>query len=161
MIKESKNNFVLATVWQRIFGGFVDLIILIIFLYFYSKIPGVSDYVAYQNGTDVSYQFSLTGWRFVLGVFLCFLLFGIMEYFTGRTPGKFLSGTMVVTEKYKKLKFWQAMVRNIVRLVDFIGIYLVGLIIILFDKKNQRLGDLCAKTYVIQSTNIDKDLKAS
>ena len=53
------------------------------------------------------------------------------------------------------------MVRNIVRLVDFIGIYLVGLIIILFDKKNQRLGDLCAKAYVIQSTNIDKDLKAS
>ena len=65
-----------------------------------------------------------------------------MEYFTGRAPGKYFSGTMVVTEKYKKSKAWQAMVRNIVRLVDFIGIYLVGLIIILFDKKNQRLGKL-------------------
>ena len=159
--KDIKKNFVLATVGDRVLGGFIDLIILVIFLYFYSKIHGVIDNVSYQRGVNISNEYSLSGWMFVFGIFLCFLLFGVMEYFTGRTPGKFVLGTMVVTEKYKKLKFWQAILRNIFRFVDFIGLYLIGLIIILLDRKNQRFGDICARTYVILSTSLDNDLNES
>ena len=72
-----------------------------------------------------------------------------MEFKYGKTPGKFLCSSKVVTEAGAPITLGQSAIRNSLRLIDGIFLYLVGLIIIAVDKNNQRLGDLVAKTMVI------------
>lgn len=69
----------------------------------------------------------------------------------GRTPGKQAAGLRVVTETGGPVDFRSSAVRNLLRIVDFLpGWYLVGVITIIVTKKNQRLGDLAARTLVVR-----------
>lgn len=68
----------------------------------------------------------------------------------GRTPGKRLLKLRVVSHSGQSISFFSALVRNIVRIVDFLPSgYLVGMISIFLTGKEQRLGDLAAGTVVI------------
>jgi uncharacterized RDD family membrane protein YckC len=70
---------------------------------------------------------------------------------SGRTPGKKAAGLRVVTDTGGPVDFRASAIRNLLRLVDFLpGWYLVGVITILATKKNQRLGDLAARTLVVR-----------
>lgn len=69
----------------------------------------------------------------------------------GRTPGKKAAGLRVVTETGGAVDFRSSAIRNLLRLVDALpGVYLVGIAAILATKRNQRLGDLAARTLVIR-----------
>ena len=98
--------------------------------------------------------FNLTGLPalVIVGVAcLVFLLYLIaFEGLVGATPGKFLLGLRVRTVEGAPCKFFQAAVRNILRIVDAIAVYLVALIVALISKKKQRLGDFAARTIVVQ-----------
>jgi len=43
----------------------------------------------------------------------------LFEYFLGKTPAKFITGTKVVTSKGKKIGFWQAIGRTFARFIPF------------------------------------------
>jgi uncharacterized RDD family membrane protein YckC len=69
----------------------------------------------------------------------------------GRTPGKAAFGIRVIKVDGSPLGFGAVAIRNLVRLVDFLpAFYAVGLIAIVTNKRNQRLGDLAAGTVVIR-----------
>lgn len=69
----------------------------------------------------------------------------------GRTPGKRWTGLRVVKATGGPVGFVSSALRNIVRIVDALpGFYLVGILAVLFTKKNQRLGDLAAGTIVVR-----------
>lgn len=96
------------------------------------------------------------GWITALGVLAIFLLtFGYDVLFEllagGRTPGKRMCGIRVVDANGGPVRFLPSVVRNLVRLVDILpGFYLVGMITVLISKRNQRLGDIVARTLVIR-----------
>jgi uncharacterized RDD family membrane protein YckC len=70
---------------------------------------------------------------------------------SGRTPGKRAAGLRVVRSGGQPVGFVASLVRNVLRLVDYLPTgYLVGAITIIFSEKNQRVGDLAAGTIVVR-----------
>jgi len=79
------------------------------------------------------------------GYCICFEYFG-----NGQTPGKRALGLKVVQEQGQPLTFLSAVIRNLLRLVDFLpGLYLLGCMFIFFHPQHKRVGDLAAGTIVI------------
>ena len=68
----------------------------------------------------------------------------------GRTPGKRAVGVRVVRVGGRPITLARSALRNILRLIDFIGFYAVGMISIFITSKNQRIGDLAAGSYVVR-----------
>lgn len=75
------------------------------------------------------------------------------EGLASTTPGKALMGLKIVTYTYQKISMKQALLRFAGRMIDGIGANLTGIIIMHYNSRNQRLGDLWAKTLVIKKRN--------
>jgi uncharacterized RDD family membrane protein YckC len=90
-----------------------------------------------------------------VGLLLIFLTnWGYHVYFeAGRraaTPGKRAMGLRVVSESGGPASLGAIMLRNIARTADMMPIgYLTGLLVCLFTRRFQRLGDLVARTLVV------------
>lgn len=76
----------------------------------------------------------------------------LCEYFLGgQTLGKRLVGIRTLTDRGFRIGFLQAVIRNLVRVVDILpGLYLVGGVSALLDGHRRRLGDLAAGTIVVR-----------
>lgn len=76
----------------------------------------------------------------------------ILEWWWGgQTVGKRLVGLRALSERGVRLSFVQAVIRNLVRIVDLLpGLYLVGGTAALVDTHRRRLGDLAAGTIVVR-----------
>ncbi|HVF98569.1 MAG TPA: RDD family protein [Chloroflexia bacterium] len=69
----------------------------------------------------------------------------------GQTPGKRAGRLRVIRYNGQPIGAGEALVRNLVRLVDFMpGFYGVGLLSMFIDKNARRLGDFAAGTIVIR-----------
>ena len=88
--------------------------------------------------------------------------FAIFEaLWNGQTPGKRMIGLRVITLSGRPITGFDAILRNLVRIVDQIpGIYAVGLVAVFVSAKNQRLGDLAAGTVVVHEQALSHDLGA-
>jgi len=98
-------------------------------------------------GIQLASSWTLTG--------LFFLIYlGYYTYFEGtrgQTVGKMVTKIKVVREDGGEIDIKAAFVRNILRIIDGLFIYLVGAIFIWRSSKKQRLGDRMAKTVVIKA----------
>jgi uncharacterized RDD family membrane protein YckC len=71
------------------------------------------------------------------------------ELLTGQTLGKKAMGLRVANEDGSTPEMRQIAVRSVLRLIDGVGLYLVGLVTMLASgDRRQRLGDMAAKTIV-------------
>jgi uncharacterized RDD family membrane protein YckC len=93
---------------------------------------------------------------FVAALFLFFFLlywgyFSLFEAFwNGQTPGKRLLKIRVVKDTGRQINLFEALARNLLRPIDYLpGFYLTGVITMLCNRKQKRLGDLAAGTIVI------------
>lgn len=78
-----------------------------------------------------------------------YILFEIL--WNGQTPGKRLVGLRVIRENGYPLRPVDAVIRNIVRLVDWLPFaYAVGVATMLLNGRAKRLGDFAAGTIVIR-----------
>jgi uncharacterized RDD family membrane protein YckC len=77
------------------------------------------------------------------------LYYSLLEGIWGRTLGKRLCGIVVLKEDFSRCTVGRAFLRNILRIVDYMFYYLVGIITIGATLKWQRLGDLAAGTVVV------------
>ena len=77
--------------------------------------------------------------------------FALFEaYWRGQTPGKKLMKLRVIKDSGRQITFFESLTRNVIRIVDYLpGMYLVGVITMLCNKANKRLGDLAAGTIVV------------
>ena len=73
-----------------------------------------------------------------------------MEGLYGQTVGKKICKIKVIKENSEPCDLHASFIRNILRIVDGIGIYLVGAILILRSNKKQRLGDRLARTVIVK-----------
>lgn len=76
--------------------------------------------------------------------------FTILEGLYGQTVGKKICKIKVIKENGEPCDLHASFIRNILRIVDGIGIYLVGAILILRSNKKQRLGDRLARTVIVK-----------
>lgn len=76
----------------------------------------------------------------------------LLEWRWGKTLGKYLVGIRVVREGDSPPSLWSSLVRNLLRLVDWLPVfYLVGIVAVVGSAEKRRLGDRLAGTVVVQS----------
>ena len=97
----------------------------------------------------------------ILGFLLFFGYYFFFEWrWDGQTPGKRYFGLRVTMADGLPLTLWPAMIRNIVRVVDFLPLfYGFGAILCLSNNLNQRGGDLAAGTIVVVEGKREKARK--
>jgi len=79
--------------------------------------------------------------------------FVIFEWlWSGQTPGKRWLKLRVIREDGRPISFYEAMIRNLLRLIDFIvpPFYSIGLVSVFATERDQRIGDLVAGTVVVR-----------
>ncbi|MCX7708810.1 MAG: RDD family protein [Clostridia bacterium] len=104
----------------------------------------------------------LDAWIIAIGILLIFFIFfGYYLVFDlilhGQSPGKRVMGLKVIKQNGEPIGFWESLLRNILRLADFLPTFnLAGALFIAFSKKYQRIGDFAANTIVVK---IKKDIQ--
>ena len=102
-------------------------------------------------------RFTPRTWTWAAAIFfLCvFVLYSgyyaLFEIFwNGQTPGKRLVWLRVISDSGRPITVYEAVVRNLLRIVDqFPGLYVVGIISVFLTVRNKRLGDIVAGTVVV------------
>ncbi len=127
---------------------------LLLFL-IYASAPRTADAVIHKLGDK---------WLIAAIIFLYFLLywgyFTLFEAFwNGQTPGKKLCKLRVIRDCGRQITFFESMTRNFLRGVDWMpGMYAVGVITMLCNRQNKRLGDLAAGTLVIHERAMESPM---
>lgn len=76
----------------------------------------------------------------------------LLEWRVGKTIGKYLVGIRAVNEDGSSLSLGSSLIRNILRLIDFLPIfYFVGIVVLVLSDQNKRLGDRFGNTLVVRS----------
>jgi uncharacterized RDD family membrane protein YckC len=127
---------------KRVAAALIDLLVLALVAVLLGTLSG-----AYTNGA-----------RLVTVAWVLYYYFAL-ELLTGQTLGKKLMGLRVAQPDGSPPELRQIAVRTVLRLVDGLGVYLVGLITMLATgKRRQRLGDLAAGTIVTTAEVESRDL---
>lgn len=87
-------------------------------------------------------------------ILLClFIYFGYYIYFEikwhGQSPGKKMMNIRVIAENGQPVSAGSVFIRNLIRVADM-GLALIGLLVMLVEPREKRIGDLAAGTLVIR-----------
>jgi len=112
-------------------------------------------YAAVRFGGVTESGFSLEGRPALVGIgsalVVGFLYYWLLEGIFGATLGKAIIGIRVRDKSGGPCGLKPSLIRNLLRLVDGLGVYLVGFLVAIFSKLRQRLGDHLARTVVVES----------
>jgi hypothetical protein len=90
----------------------------------------------------------------ILVVFLVWTgYFVVFEWmWNGQTPGKRWLRLRVIREDGRPITFWEASVRNVLRIFDIMPFpfYSIGLICVFISSRDQRVGDMVAGSVVVR-----------
>jgi uncharacterized RDD family membrane protein YckC len=145
----------LADLGSRIVAGIVDYIIVGIaaaILSIFLVVPWAI------SGPGIMGTIGAAGWFAgiwgILGIMwlLWLVYFTYFEATSGQTIGKRFVHIKVIKEDGSKCDFGSALVRNLLRIVDYLPfLYILGIILIAATDKKQRLGDMLGKTIVTKA----------
>jgi uncharacterized RDD family membrane protein YckC len=107
--------------------------------------------IAMLTGSTTGSGFSLQGLPALAWFAVGLGYFVVLEAEFGQTLGKRLVGIEVVTEMSEPLSYRASLVRNVLRAVDGLFFYLVGVVLIYLSDEEQRLGDRVADTVVVSA----------
>jgi uncharacterized RDD family membrane protein YckC len=108
----------------------------------------------------------LGNWALGLAIMVAFLIY--TSYFVlfetiwnGQTPGKRLFRLRVIREDGRPIRFYEAMVRNLLRTaldampvvgVPFLPLYSIGIVAVFLSPRSKRIGDYVAGTVVVRES---------
>lgn len=136
---ETRPNY--ASGVERSLAALIDLIIVAVAAFIVLFPIGVSRFFFVIPGLYI-----LVFWFFLI-------LYG--TYFDttkGRSIGKDLFGIRTVDEaSLKPLNLERSLVRNLFRIIDILPVfYIIGILVIVLDRRKRRLGDIAARSIVIK-----------
>jgi uncharacterized RDD family membrane protein YckC len=148
-------RYALTGAGSRAAAYFIDLMV----MFFAAQIGGQ---VLATGAAVVLRAFSADShvWAAALASLLVFALYNgyfiFFEWlFNGQTPGKRVVHIRVIKQGGYALRFFDTLLRNLLRTIDFIPVfYGVGLVSLLFTRNSQRLGDLVAGTVVVRQQEV-------
>jgi uncharacterized RDD family membrane protein YckC len=128
-----------AGFWRRCLAALIDNAAWIVFyLWFYVWIVGGA-FLAGDTAGIVAVIVFFSLW---------FNYFAFCEWRWGQTIGKNMTAIEVRSiDRSPRLNFFQASIRNLLRLVDF---FVIGELMVATSKRKQRLGDKAANTVVLR-----------
>ncbi len=145
-------EFVLAGIGSRFMAIFLDALIeavIYLALFLITLALGISGFLNRDRSI----------WWMALLIFVIFCIYwgyyAIFEaLWKGQTPGKRWAGIRVIKDTGRPINAFEAISRNLVRVVDFFpGFYGVGVVTMLLNAKNRRLGDFVAGTIVVHESS--------
>lgn len=146
-------EFVLAGIGSRFMALFLDTVIqvaVLIVMYIAGcsiALAGVS--LGKNTAIWVVAIVFLVLWLTYFGYFALFEIF-----WKGQTPGKRWAGIRVIKDSGRPINTFEAISRNLLRIVDFMpSFYGVGVITMFLNSKHQRLGDFAAGTLVVHESS--------
>jgi uncharacterized RDD family membrane protein YckC len=149
-------EYEMAGIGSRFVAALLDHLILGLTVFLIScaaSMVGFAGLVSSATGDDAAGGVFLVLAILTLVIFL--IIWGYFVVFetvwNGQTPGKRAGRLRVIRYNGQPIGAGEAMVRNLVRLVDFMpGFYGVGLLSMFIDNNARRLGDFAAGTIVIR-----------
>lgn len=142
-------GYALAGLGSRFMAALVDSLLIVLLQVL---VLGLTVALAFR---DLSASSELLGWTsLVLGLVGFVLLWGYYIFFellwNGQTPGKRWVGLRVLRPNGQPITIVEVLIRNLVRLVDFLpAAYGAGIVCMFIDARARRLGDLAAGTMVV------------
>jgi uncharacterized RDD family membrane protein YckC len=145
-------EFVLAGVGSRFMAIFLDMLNqAVLYLILFVVAFGM---LALDNFGKSHSVWVGAGWIFIVfciywGYYAAFEIF-----WQGQTPGKRWAGIRVIKESGRPINAFEAITRNLLRVVDFFpGFYGVGVVTMMLNRQNRRLGDFVAGTLVVHESS--------
>jgi uncharacterized RDD family membrane protein YckC len=132
-------NIKSAKLIKRLVSAIIDYSLIFGFIYIMKVFYGEENPI---GGT------SLSGFSALIVVLFWFVVTILFDYLFGHTIGNYVCNIKPVSiaDINRKLTFGESIKRHF---LDWIDLSFIGLILIIATERNQRLGDLCAKTIVI------------
>lgn len=139
----------LAGLASRVFAYGIDMILMFTLM---GLAMGVFTVLAYIQAAP---EVSKTGTP--LAVFIIFFGFNLFQewLWNGKTVGKSVFNIRVVRENGQPIGFWEAFGRNLLRVLDVYASG-IGLLCMMFNRREKRFGDLIAGTIVISDQPVYK-----
>lgn len=145
-------EFILAGVGSRFMAAFLDIVI---------EIIGYLVLILLSAWFFSSGLFNKSGsiwWEAIFGLIVFSINWGYYAIFEavwkGQTPGKRWAGIRVIKDSGRPINAFEAITRNLIRFVDFLpAFYGIGVITMLLNSRNRRLGDYVAGTIVVHESS--------
>jgi uncharacterized RDD family membrane protein YckC len=149
--------FALASIGNRFLACAIDHIIQLLMIFFILAGARSFEVSVTALGTRLGMNWVIAAailMAFIIGVGY-FIIFETV--WSGQTPGKRWTRLRVVRQDGRPIHFYEAMIRNLVRLVDMMPFpsYFVGIAAIFFSQEYRRLGDYAAGTVVIKERSTE------
>ena len=147
-------EFVLADIGSRFMAALLDWIIQLLL---YVALFASAWFALRFSPFEMFSQYPV--WLAAIFVFIFYCIYwgyyAVFEIFwKGQTPGKRWAGIRVIKDSGRPINAFEAIARNLVRIVDYFpGMYGVGVVTMLLNSKNRRLGDFVAGTLVVQEAS--------
>ena len=143
-------SYTLAGIGTRGAAALIDLLIMFVLIgtlwYGAASLPKLLPTLRDFGGGWLTAVIILGQFLIIWGYFVAF-----EAIWDGQTPGKRLLGLRVVRNGGGGVDIGASAARNVIRFVDFLPLgYFVGMIAIIANGRNQRLGDLVAGTIVVR-----------
>lgn len=145
-------EFVLAGIGSRFMAIFLDVLIEVV-LY------AVLILISLGLGFSGFFNANRSIWWITLLTLVIFCInwgyYAIFEaIWKGQTPGKRWAGIRVIKDSGRPINAFEAISRNLIRAIDFFpGFYGVGVVTMLLNSRNRRLGDYVAGTIVVHESS--------
>ncbi len=141
-----------AKLWKRVVAYIIDsfiisFIILTPFGAAFNTGLEVKSFTDFYNAAISSFTGDVLILALVIGA-LVLLYWSFLEWKFGQSVGKILLRIEVKSSKKKKLKYMQALMRNITKLSTILLI--LDTLYMLFKKSNQRYFEILSSTYVVE-----------
>jgi uncharacterized RDD family membrane protein YckC len=95
----------------------------------------------------------LAGFGLIAGTllwgFVCLFAFSFLEGKWGVTPGKWVVGIRVLGTDLQSCGFGRAFVRNLLKFIDGFFNFMIGILLVALTENWQRVGDMAARTVVV------------
>lgn len=162
-------GFDVAGIGSRFIGALVDSLILGLLLGLVNVVLALAISLFAADGADLFSGFGDSdGATWAAGIMIAIyallnfiLLWGYFIFFEmiwrGQTPGKRIAGIRVVRMDGNSIGFLDNVIRNLIRIVDFLPFgYGFGLIVMFCNRHARRLGDYAAGTLVVHEQKAER-----
>jgi len=114
------------------------------------------------GGLGRYFQWIPQSWAPAIAILFVFCVYwGYFAFFEiiwhGQTPGKRLAKIRVIKESGRPINAYEAVGRNLLRAIDALpGMYGVGIVCMMLNRQNRRLGDYVAGTVVVHDKRTEE-----
>jgi uncharacterized RDD family membrane protein YckC len=150
----------LAGIGSRFLALATDSLLQLVFVLVLFIIGAIISFGYTEVSNGAAHSFSQTVGAFVLVLVPFCLYWGYFAFFEiiwqGRTPGKRIAGIRVIHQSGRPMTAIECIGRNLMRGVDIIpGVYGIGLVCMMCNQQNRRVGDFVAGTIVVHDKALE------